>query len=150
MIFTLAIRNLRRNFRRSLITLLAISTGLAILILSLTLRTGQYDQMINSGVSQLAGHVVVQQKDYQEDRKVEQLLTQRDEVITDLKSIAPKANITTRLFLSGIISTTNGTTFSSINAIDPIPEKNISEFTEKIVEGEWLAIVTPEDLKAND
>ena len=53
MLMKLAFRNLTRNLRRSIITLAAIAVGLSVLILGLTLRTGQYEQMINSGVSQL-------------------------------------------------------------------------------------------------
>jgi ABC-type lipoprotein release transport system permease subunit len=138
MLFRLALRNLRRNLRRSIITVLAISVGLMVLILSLTLRTGQYDQMINSGVSQLAGHVVVQKAGYQEDREVEDYLTGRAEIADKLRAIDPKGTVTTRMFLTGILQSTSGSTFASVNGIDPLPEKGISEFTEKVVVGEWL------------
>ena len=103
MTLILAFRNLRRNLRRSIITLLAIMIGLTVMILSLTLRTGQYNQMINSGVSQLAGHVVVQQKGYQEDREVDQLLHNRDAIKEQLQGVSPDGVITTRLFLTGLL-----------------------------------------------
>ena len=69
MIWTLAFRNIRSNVRRSIISILAIAVGLAVLIFSGTLRVGQYDTLVHSGVSQLAGHVVVQQVGFQENRE---------------------------------------------------------------------------------
>ena len=48
MLLQLAFRNLRRNLRRTLITSAAVGVGMVVLILSNTLRAGQYDDMIDS------------------------------------------------------------------------------------------------------
>ena len=138
MIFRLAYRNIRTNLRRSIITILAIAVGLMVLMLSGTLRTGQYDQMINSGVSQLAGHVVIQKKGFQEEREMEQLLEGHSELHTQLKEKFPGATITTRSFVGGLLTSTSGTSFVTLTAIDPAPELEITEFKDNIVKGEWL------------
>lgn len=138
MLIKIAARNLRRNFRRSLITILAIASGMAVLILSLTLRSGQYKQMIDSGVSQLAGHVVVQHKDFQEDREMEHFFEGRQGLYDELHSLHPNAIITTRMFISGLLTSPSSPSFVSLTAIDPQPESEISEFKSKLVEGSWL------------
>ena len=138
MIFRLAYRNIRTNIRRSIITVLAIAVGLMVLMLSGTLRTGQYDQMINSSVSQLAGHVVVQQKGFQEEREAELLLEGHSVLRSQLKERFPQATITTRSFLGGLLTSTSGPSFVALTAIDPTPELEITEFKDNIVDGEWL------------
>ena len=139
MIFRLAYRNIRTNLRRSIITVLAIAVGLTVLILSGVLRTGQYDQMINSGVSQLAGHVVIQKQGYQEERETEMLLLNHESLKEKLLKNYPEATITTRSFLGGLLSSTSGPSFVSLTAISPQEEEVISEFRAKIVQGEWLS-----------
>ena len=69
------------------------------LMFSGTLRTGQYDQMINLGVSQLAGHVVVQQKGFQEDREIDNVLEEHSKISQKLQDKFPDATITTRSLL---------------------------------------------------
>ncbi len=139
MILTLAFRNIRKNFRRSLLTILAIAMGLAVLILSSTLRTGSYEDMIKSGVSQLAGHVIIQQKGYQEERDVDNFLNSRNELHEKLVTEFPEATITTRSFVGGLLTSTSGPSVAALNAVDPLPEKEISDFKDKLVEGEWIS-----------
>ena len=138
LLMKLAFRNLTRNLRRSIITLAAIAVGLSVLILGLSLRTGQYEQMINSGVSQLAGHVVVQHPSFQEEKEPEFLLQNHSELQQKIQETFPEAHITSRLFLSGLINSTTSPTFAGITAVDPKIEGEVSEFTEKLVKGVWL------------
>jgi len=138
LLMKLAFRNLTRNLRRSLITLAAIAVGLSVLILGLTLRTGQYEQMISAGVSQLAGHVVVQHPSFQEEREPEFLIKKHSELLQKIQDKFPEAHITSRLFLSGLINSTTSPTFAGITAVEPKSEGEVSEFTEKLVKGVWL------------
>ena len=138
MTFRLAYRNIRTNLRRSIITILAIAVGLMVLMFSGTLRTGQYDQMINSGVSQLAGHVVVQQKGFQEEREIENVLEEHPQISQKLQDKFPDATITTRSFVAGLLTSTAGSSFVTLTAIDPKPELEISTFKNSIIKGEWL------------
>jgi ABC-type lipoprotein release transport system permease subunit len=138
LLIKLAFRNLTRNMRRSIITLAAIAVGLMVLILGLTLRTGQYEQMINSGVSQLAGHVVIQHPRFQEEKEPEFLLKNHSELQKQMQDKFPDAQITSRLFLSGLINSTTSPTFAGITAVDPQSEGEVSDFTEKLIKGQWL------------
>ena len=92
MIWTLAFRNIKSNVRRSIISILAIAVGLAVLIFSGTLRVGQYDTLVHSGVSQLAGHVVVQQKGFQENKEPTYILQNATEIQKQLGTEFPNAN----------------------------------------------------------
>ena len=137
LLITLALRNLRRNLRRTIITLLAIAIGLVVMLLGLCLQTGSYQEMINSGVSQIAGHVVVQKKGYQEEREPLMILEDSQQITQTLKETFPNATITQRAFLAGLLTSPKGPAAVSIIAVGSAEEK-ISPFKKKLIDGDWL------------
>ncbi len=138
MIWTLAFRNIRSNVRRSIISILAIAVGLAVLIFSGTLRVGQYDTLVNSGVSQLAGHVVVQQVGFQENKEPTFILENGTEIRDRLSVLFPDSTITTRVYLGGLLSSSSNPSFLTITGVDPIAESSVSDMPNKLIAGEWL------------
>ena len=139
MLFQLAFRNLRRNLRRSVITALAVSVGVMVLILSNTLRAGQYDDMVQSSVSQLAGHVVIQHPDYQEEQENEMVVLHRSELCTKLLESFPDSNITMRTHMGGILTSSSAPSVVSITAIEPNAEAVVSDVDDKLVDGSWVS-----------
>lgn len=138
MLFQLAFRNLRRNFRRSLITALAVSVGVMVLILSNTLRAGQYDDMIHSSVSQLAGHVVIQHPEYQEEQENDLVVQNRSDLAATLSSAFPDATVTMRTQMGGILTSSSAPSVVVITAIAPEAEAFVSDMDEKLVDGTWV------------
>ena len=139
MIWTLAFRNIRSNVRRSIISILAIAVGLAVLIFSGTLRVGQYDTLVHSGVSQLAGHVVIQQKGFQDNKEPSFILEDATLIRQQMQTIFPEATITTRTYMGGLLSSTSNPTFLTITGVDPRAEAIVSDMPNKLIEGEWLS-----------
>ena len=139
MIWTLAFRNIRSNVRRSIISILAIAVGLAVLIFSGTLRVGQYDTLVHSGVSQLAGHVVIQKEGFQDNKEPSFILEDATLIRTKLQKIFPKSTITTRTYMGGLLSSTSNPTFLTITGVDPSAEALVSDMPTKLIEGEWLS-----------
>ena len=138
MIWTLAFRNIRSNVRRSIISILAIAVGLAVLIFSGTLRVGQYDTLVNSGVSQLAGHVVVQKMGFQENKEPTFILDNGNEIRDNLSVLFPDSTITTRVYLGGLLSSSSNPSFLTITGVDPAAESSVSDMPNKLIAGEWL------------
>lgn len=64
--FLLAWRNIWRNTRRSVLTILAIVFATSLLIFMLSFQFGAYDDMINSSVRLSTGHLQVQARGYQD------------------------------------------------------------------------------------
>ena len=139
MIWTLAFRNIRSNVRRSIISILAIAVGLAVLIFSGTLRVGQYDTLVHSGVSQLAGHVVIQKEGFQENKEPSFILEDATLIRKKLQKTFPKSTITTRTYMGGLLSSTSNPTFLTITGVDPSAEALVSDMPTKLIEGEWLS-----------
>lgn len=138
MLFQLAFRNLRRNFRRTLITSAAVAVGMVVLVLSNTLRSGQYDDMIDSSVSQLAGHVVIQHPDYQEEQETNLMVNNQREVVSALQAALPDATITSRIRLGGILASSSSPTVVSLSAVDPKAEGTVSDMADKLLQGTWV------------
>ena len=137
MLLQLAFRNLRRNLRRTLITSAAVGVGMVVLILSNTLRAGQYDDMIDSSVSQLAGHC---------GRSASRL----SEGARD-GTRRQRAGCTCDCTRTGTAGCNHYQPYSfgwnlgivefpqcQLNAVDPQSENVVSDLPDKLVEGTWV------------
>ena len=137
MLLQLAFRNLRRNLRRTLITLrrLVLEWWYSYCQYS---RSGQYDDMIDSSVSQLAGHVVVQHPDYQQGARDG---TRRQRAGCDCdctRQALPEAIVTSRIRLGGILASSSSPTVINLTAVNPQSEDVVSDLPDKLVEGTWV------------
>ncbi len=142
-VFKIAWRNLWRKPRRTLLTVITISLGLALLLISLGLGDGSHEQMIESAAHMGSGHVLVQQAGYQEQGGINRLLS--PEEIRDVESWGqemkgrfPILHILRRTFVSGLASSADGATGVQLIGVQPLAEMQASDFDEKLIEGEFL------------
>ncbi|MEM6931213.1 MAG: ABC transporter permease, partial [Myxococcota bacterium] len=135
---TLAARNLGRNLRRTLITLAAITFGLMTIHFVITLQNGAYEEMLDQGVSSLAGHVVVQADGYQAERDADLLVTEADGVAAALADAFPDATIAPRIVLGGLVTSPTNSVPAGFSGVDPVAEGIVQNLDERIVEGTWL------------
>lgn len=135
---SLAWRNLRRNLRRTVITVAAIAFGLMMMHLIITLNTGSYDAMIKSGVSSLAGHVVVQAEGYQKEQDSDLVVTGAAEVVQKLEATFPGATIAPRILLGGLLTSTTNSVGVGLAGIDGAAEAEIQDLAGKVQQGTWL------------
>jgi len=138
MFLRLAIRNLSRNRRRTVLTGLAIAVGLALMVVTASIQNGAYQQAIQSAIAQTAGNVVVQAKGYQDEREVSLLVQKSDQMASELKELFPDAVMARRIFLSGLIMSPANSVGAAVHGLEPEAERKIGEFHEKIVQGQWL------------
>ena len=142
-VLKLAWRNLWRQPRRTLLTVITISLGLALLLVFLGLGDGSHEQMIESAVHMGSGHVLVQHKGYQEQGGINRLLSPEEirSVETwsqEMKGRFPIRHILRRTFVSGLASSADGATGVQLIGIQPLAEMQASNFDEKLIEGEFL------------
>jgi putative ABC transport system permease protein len=133
----LATRNLGRNRRRSLLTGAAIALGLAMMLFTIGIQTFSYNDIITKGVSNLAGHVVVQAKGAQDDETL--LMSGTDAIADTLRATFPDELIVRRMLLGGLLNAPSSASAIVLNAVEPGVEAKASELADKVVEGEWLA-----------
>jgi ABC-type lipoprotein release transport system permease subunit len=137
-ILKLALRNLTRNRRRTSITLMGIAVSLGIVVWAANFQSGQYDQAVKSGISSMAGHVVIQAPMYQKERDDGMVVEDTDAMVKTLEQSFPDDVVLRRIFLQGIINSATNTSMAAVLATEPEKDKQVGELHEKLVEGEWL------------
>ncbi len=138
----IAWRNLWRNTRRTLLTALTVSLGLALLLFFLGLGDGSHRQMIENAVRMGSGHVLLQAEGYQEEGGIERLVGAQDvERVRDwLQELDPGVVVqaTPRVFASALASSASGSAGVQLIGVEPAAEEGASRFKEKLTEGEFL------------
>ena len=138
MLLRLAFRNLLRHRRRTIITVIAIALGLGLLIFSSGFGDGMHNQVIRDGVAGMAGHVVVQGAGWQERREVEIVVPDGAAVVAALEEVFPEAKVVPRIFLDGLLSSSDGSAGISFVGVDPEREAGVNNLDDKLVRGTYL------------
>ncbi len=95
-------RNLRRNRRRTVIELAAISGSVFIAMYFNNMAVGSYNQMIDSGVRMGSGHIGVYREDYLELRRVDQTVP-IGELVPHLREVPGVEAVYSRLYAPGLV-----------------------------------------------
>ena len=138
LLLKLALRNLVRNRRRTVITLVAVAGGLALMNTTNNFAFGMYQDMIEVGVGTLAGDVVVQGDGYNEKREKEIVVPQAAAVAAELQAMFPDATVTSRVFLEGLVTSPTGSAGVALSGVQPEVEAPVSMWRDKVTEGAWL------------
>lgn len=141
--FRLALRNLRRQRRRSILSGSAMVLAMALLIFSRTLAEGGHEDWIEAGVRLGSGHVALQHPEYQARRTLEFRLTSEKreaaEAALASSSVAGRVVATApRLAVQGLASSPSAALPVAIVAMDPASETRFSALQEDLSEGRYL------------
>ncbi|MBI3898876.1 MAG: ABC transporter permease [Gammaproteobacteria bacterium] len=137
--FKLALRGLRRNRRRSLITLSAVAIGLAALVFLWGYVDGINRQMVDNITGYLTGHLQVHQRGYHDDPTLDLTFARADELMRrfdtrggTIAAIAPR--IETQALASGPEKTRG----VMVLGIDPARERRVTTLFRALKDGEYL------------
>ena len=140
----LALRNLGREMRRSVLTAAAMSFGLALLIVSRTLSDGAHEDWIDSGVRLASGHVVFNAPGYREGQSLDDRLSAEQVAATVAATAGEPAGMTepaataVRVSTRGLASSADGAVPVWIEGVDPRAELAFSELGSEVLEGRYL------------
>ena len=139
----LALRNLRRQARRSLLTAASMIAGGALLIFSLILGDGTHEQWIDSAVRMADGHLAVQSVGFQDSRALKDRIPSESRGLVEqaLRQGGFPANINDmvpRLAVTGMASSAAGARPARILGVDPVVEAAFSVLDEKVRQGRYL------------
>jgi ABC-type lipoprotein release transport system permease subunit len=137
--FRLALRNLLRNKRRTIITGMAISGGLMLLMTGNNLNHGTYLTLLKQGISTVAGHVVVQGEGWQADPDpIDHRVDDAQTAVDRLQSAFPDATVLQRTFVGGLLNSPNNSVGIAVTGLQAGKEERVSDWHQKVVEGKWL------------
>jgi ABC-type lipoprotein release transport system permease subunit len=134
----LAWRNLWRNYRRTLIMLLAIAVGAWAMIFMTALLRGMVDDMVRQGIRALPGHVQVHAAAYRDDPSVNHSLTAPDAALLNILAADEVEAWTSRVKVPAMISSEYDNRGVQLLGVDPAGEVELGFETADVVEGRFL------------
>jgi ABC-type lipoprotein release transport system permease subunit len=133
-------RNLGRNRRRTLITVLGLALGYLAVVVMAGLSRGLVSEMIDNGTGMLTGQLQVFAEDYLPDRGIYETIGGRDGADVDALVAEVEADprisaAAPRVYAGGLVSTGEATAAAMILGVDPAREPGVSRLLEHIDEG---------------
>lgn len=145
-LFYYAFRNITRNKKRTLLTLVGVLIAVAFLIFSNALLNGLMNQILDVAVK-TSGHIVIQSKDY---ARLERLMP-LDKGIYDLDGLMNELGkfreiefASPRVTLGGIFVSNEESYIAVGTALDPVVEKDFIHLENNIVSGSGFTGATNE------
>lgn len=138
--FKLAIRNVWRNKRRSIITVTAIGMGLTLVLFLSGVFSGMEERMVE-GVIKMNGYFQIHSKGYNEKSRLLPLdisIGNPDEVVDKLKSISYIDCVAPRIKFGAIVSSGNNSFGVMCIGINPHEEDKINIPLKRISDGKGL------------
>jgi len=139
MLLTLALRNIWRNRRRTLLTLSAMVFSSALLILALGIFSGMLRDILASATEQYRGHLVVSRAGYQEDRDLFLHFGADGQLLQRLAGAPGVRGVSPRLRGFGLLSHANATRPAELLGMRPRRERTVTNLASHIVAGRYPA-----------
>ena len=134
----MAWRNIWRNPRRSILTILAIVFATALLVFMLSFQFGAYDDMIDSSVRLSSGHVQIVAPGYHDRPKMRKVISDPApliQVASNLKNIEQVSMRSEAFVLASGEKRSRGI---MVTGVEPAYEVIMSSVPNQIVEGRYL------------
>jgi len=139
MLLRLALRNLGRNRRRSLLTLSAMVVSSALLILALGVFSGMFQDMLSSATAQYHGHLVVSVDGYQEDRDMFDHFAADAGLERSILKLPGVLAASPRLRAFGLVSHRQSSYPAELLGVDPGSEHRVTTLQDHLVAGSYLS-----------
>jgi putative ABC transport system permease protein len=138
LLLKLAWRNIWRNRRRSILTVLAVVFATFLTIGQRGIQLGTYELNIRTAVQIFTGYLQIQKEGYQENPSLNSCFIFTSTIKNYLKNDKYIRGYTPRIYADGLISFKENSTGASIFGIDPASEKKVTTFMNRINEGKFF------------
>lgn len=134
----LGFRNLRRNPRRSGLTLASLVIGIGALTFLLAMNDGWLRDARENFILTFTAHVQVHARGFEESQQMQDHIGEPARVIELLSGDPAIAAWTRRIRISGLASVAEANTAVLVVGIEPEREKEVSRLASFVVAGAWL------------
>jgi ABC-type lipoprotein release transport system permease subunit len=134
----IALRNIWRNPRRSILTICAIAFACLLLVFMLSFQFGSYDTLINSAVKIHAGHLQIQATGYNEKRDIRRVVTTPQRIGQVLDQMPQIDAYTYRASAFALLSSGPRTYGAMVIGVDPAREAHVSSLKSLIRHGTFI------------
>ncbi len=136
--YHMAWRNIWRYRRRSLLTIGAISLGLAFFILLQGFADGFHEQMVDNSVRAHIGHIEIERKGYRDNPGLNKTLPHPEEVRSIIQRLPNLRGYSLRVQGDGLISTSENSAGVAIVGVDPQQEVTVTTIHRALIQGTYL------------
>lgn len=134
----LALRNLMRNRRRTLLTAMIISLSLTALMVTDALIIGMSDTMVRSATRLYSGDAQIHRRGYLEQEDESRVIAEPGPLLEQLAGEARVAGYAPRTRAFGMISSSANNRAVQVVGIDPEREATVSKLASAIQSGDYL------------
>ncbi len=134
----IALRNLLRQRRRSLLTGLSMLVGFVLACFSIGWADGTYNHIIDTFTRSRLGHVQVHAEGYLEKESLYNTIDDPQLIFDQLASMEEVDSWAPRVFSAGLVSITEKSAGAEVIGIDPVAEDRTTAFSQRIVEGRYF------------
>lgn len=131
-------RNIWRNPRRTILTVLAIAFACVLLVFMLSFQFGSYDTMINASVRINTGHLQIQARGYNEHKKIRQSIPDPKPILRILKKTPSVVAYSCRARAFGLVSSAQRSYGVMVVGVQPKSEAKVSTLGNIIKAGRYL------------
>jgi len=139
-ILKMAFRDLGRNRRRTFFSALAVSIGLALLMLMSSVINGEMGNAIRSAILLQSGHIQIRSTTYDANKsslKWEDLVESPDTLAGQIETLPQVKAATPRLFASGFLSAGDESAGVQIYGVDPASSAN-DPYRQGLLSGDFI------------
>ncbi|RYZ66082.1 MAG: ABC transporter permease, partial [Proteobacteria bacterium] len=134
-----ALRNLRRNLRRSVLTIGSIAFGLAVMLWLQAVLSTRNDEVIETVTNLSTGHLQIQDADYAKDRSLNRTFSPSAADTARWKALLPAQTVTSdRVYFGVILSSGEQSSPLMAVGIRPEDESRVTVISKQVVSGEYL------------
>ncbi|MCF6239986.1 MAG: ABC transporter permease [Bacteroidales bacterium] len=134
----IAWRNIWRNKKRSLITISSVVLAVVLATFTRSFQEGTYELMIENAIGKFSGYVQVHQKDYWEDKSLDNGMELSDSLIRTILSTQNVEGVNIRIESFSLASNKNNTKGTLVMGIEPKKEDSLIDLSNKIIKGAYF------------
>lgn len=135
MMFKIAFRNIFRQKRRTVLTVLTMLGGFALSSISIAWSDGSYSHLIDMFTRNQLGHVQVHAEGYLDRPSLYKTIDDYEQVGDRIGDTPEVVAWAPRIFSAGLLSIGDKTAGVKISGIDPVRENEATRFNLKVTEG---------------
>ena len=135
MITSLAWKNVWRNKTRSLTVIAAVTVGVFAGVFAMAAINSSIVQRIDAAVNEELAHIQVNNKEFRSSSDIQNFIQDPATVITTLEKTNGVTDITARVIVRGIASTSAGSTGVDITGIDTQKEQEMFTLSQRLIPG---------------
>ncbi len=134
----IAWRNIWRNKKRSFITISSVILAVVLSTFTRSFQEGSYELMIENAIGKFSGYVQVHQKDYWEDKTLDNGIDVSDSLIKQILATPGVEGVNIRIESFSLASNKNNTKGTLVMGIEPAKEDSLIDLSRKIIKGKYF------------